>query len=301
MNRSNELFFSIIVPTYNRSGFIKDTIYSLVGQTFKNFEVIVVDDGSTDNTAEIIKELQLTDERIKYFYKTNGERGAARNYGIKKAQGGYITFLDSDDIAYPFALQTAYDQLVNLGLPKCFVLGHEIMDKATMVKISKNIAVSNLNEALLKGNLLSCIGVFLKSEILTEYCFDEDREFSGSEDWLLWLKIAAKYTFLHNNMICFCMYQHNDRSVMDFPEDKLLYRAITIKQRLTTDENFIKRYGKKAVDRIYAHMLTYASLHLAISGKKKRAIHYWFRAFFSGTKEVFSRRTLAILKTLLLN
>src|SRR6187402_5348 len=108
MNRSNELFFSIIVPTYNRSGFIKDTIYSLVGQTFKNFEVIVVDDGSTDNTAEIIKELQLTDERIKYFYKTNGERGAARNYGIKKAQGGYITFLDSDDIAYPFALQTAY-------------------------------------------------------------------------------------------------------------------------------------------------------------------------------------------------
>ena len=301
MDRSNELFFSIIIPTYNRSGFIKDSISSLINQTFKNFEIIIIDDGSTDETRTIIEDIQGTDERIKYFYKTNGERGAARNYGIKKASGKYTTFLDSDDIAYPFALETAYNQLVSLGWPECFALGHEIKDKTTMIKISQTSTVSNLNQALLKGNLLSCIGVFLKSEILTEYHFDEDPEFSGSEDWLLWLKIAAKYTFIHNNIVCFCMYQHNNRSVMDFPEDKLIYRAVTIKQRLAADEHFIKRYGKKTVDRIYAHMLTYASLHLAISGKKKRAIHYWLCAFFSGTNEIFSRRTLAIFKMLLLN
>jgi len=89
-------FFSIILPTYNREKFIAVAIKSVINQTYKNWELIIIDDGSTDNTKQVVS-LFLADMRIKYFYQTNQERSVARNNGIKQAKGDYICFLDSDD------------------------------------------------------------------------------------------------------------------------------------------------------------------------------------------------------------
>ena len=94
----NKILFSIIIPTYNRASLIKETINSVLLQDYPNFEIIIVDDGSTDDTENIVKSIE--DSRINYHKKTNAERGAARNFGIKLAKGEYITFLDSDDILY---------------------------------------------------------------------------------------------------------------------------------------------------------------------------------------------------------
>src|SRR5690606_12236032 len=91
--------FSIIVPTYNRVSFIRKTIVSVLHQSYQNFEIVIIDDGSTDNTEKVI--LSLQDLRIKYYKKENEERAVARNCGIEKATGDYVTFLDSDDILYP--------------------------------------------------------------------------------------------------------------------------------------------------------------------------------------------------------
>jgi len=301
MCESGALFFSIVIPSYNRGKFIGETISSLINQTFRDFEIIIIDDGSTDDTREVITQLHQKDVRVKYFYKENGERGAARNYGIDKAKGKYITFIDSDDIAYPFAFETAFTQLQLLNCPSCFVVSHEIRFKENGDTIGRVNTVANINQEILKGNLLSCIGVFLKSEVLRQYRFDEDRKFSGSEDWLLWLKIAAKYNYFHHDRICYCMYQHHDRSVMNYREEDLIYRAKHLRTKLYEDELFLKTYGEKSIIRIYAHMLTYASLHLAMSGKKTAAIRYWINALFTGTSEIFSRRTLGILKNLITN
>lgn len=87
---------SIILPTYNRSAFLKNTIDSILAQTFKNWELVVIDDGSTDNTKKIVSSF-LADKRIKYIYQKNQERSAARNNGIKKANGDFICFVDSDE------------------------------------------------------------------------------------------------------------------------------------------------------------------------------------------------------------
>ena len=86
---------SIIIPTYNRSKYISKCIDSVLSQTYKNIEIIVIDDGSTDNTEEIIK--NFNDKRIKYFKNTNHGIGYSRNFGLDKATGDYIFFLDSDD------------------------------------------------------------------------------------------------------------------------------------------------------------------------------------------------------------
>jgi glycosyltransferase involved in cell wall biosynthesis len=91
-----EELISIIIPTYNRERTIIRAIKSVIFQSYKNFELIIVDDGSTDNTKEILKPF-LENKKINYYYKENGGVSSARNLGIKKAKGEYIAFLDSDD------------------------------------------------------------------------------------------------------------------------------------------------------------------------------------------------------------
>ncbi len=93
----NDKKISVIIPIYNTEKYLKKCLDSVKNQTYKNFEVIMVDDGSTDNSADICKEYEKNDSRFKYFYKENGGEGSARNYGIKKAGNDYIAFIDSDD------------------------------------------------------------------------------------------------------------------------------------------------------------------------------------------------------------
>jgi len=87
---------SVIIPTYNRSSLAREAVESVLAQTFADFEVLVIDDGSTDNTKQVIESIQ--DNRIKYSYKDNGGVSSARNMGIGNASGAFIAFLDSDDL-----------------------------------------------------------------------------------------------------------------------------------------------------------------------------------------------------------
>src|SRR5687767_11931504 len=97
---ADTIFFSVVIPTYNRADQISDTIRSFLDQNYNRFEIIVVDDGGSDNTREVVTAFK--DQRISYHYKENGERAAARNYGAALAKGDYVTFYDSDDAVYPF-------------------------------------------------------------------------------------------------------------------------------------------------------------------------------------------------------
>lgn len=99
---------SVIIPAYNSACFIGDTFLSLQNQTFEDFEVIVIDDGSQDNTKEVVATWQKKDPRIKYFYKENGGVSSARNMGIEKAEGNFLSFLDSDDTFEPEFLEKTY-------------------------------------------------------------------------------------------------------------------------------------------------------------------------------------------------
>lgn len=99
-------FFSIVIPTYNRSEQVTAALASVLAQTSGDFEVIVVDDGSTDDTRERIAELCASDLRVKYVVKENGGRSSARNRGIDEARGKWLVFLDSDDLLEPSALDT---------------------------------------------------------------------------------------------------------------------------------------------------------------------------------------------------
>lgn len=92
-----DYLISVIVPAYNCEKYLEASIKSVIKQTYKNFELLIIDDGSTDNTSLLCEELKVLDNRIKVFHKGNGGLSDARNYGIKRAKGKYICFLDADD------------------------------------------------------------------------------------------------------------------------------------------------------------------------------------------------------------
>ena len=96
MKENNELI-SVIVPVYNVEKYLKQCVNSIIKQTYTNIEIILIDDGSTDNSAHICDEFAQIDPRIKVFHKANGGLSSARNEGIKKSKGKYLTFIDSDD------------------------------------------------------------------------------------------------------------------------------------------------------------------------------------------------------------
>src|SRR5882757_4082321 len=102
----NTPLVSVIMPAYNAEKYIAEAINSVKQQTYTAWELIVIDDGSTDNTAAIIKKYAGTDNRIMYTYQANGGQGKARNNGLKKATGEYVAFLDADDLWIPEKLNT---------------------------------------------------------------------------------------------------------------------------------------------------------------------------------------------------
>jgi len=296
--------FSIIIPTYNRAHLILKTLDSIRDQHFKNYELLIIDDGSSDNTKETVADY-ISNYQIKnwhYHYKSNGERGAARNYGIQKSRGNFITFLDSDDVFYSNHLALASDFILKKKDVKVFHCAYEFRNQNNelirKVNYPKN---KNLNIAVLKGNIFSCFGMFLKADIFKDLKFEEDRALSGSEDWLLWLVVSARYKIHFQSQISGCMIQHDGRSVISFNEVKLLTRTNLIVNNLLNDKMFVGIYGQKIINKIHAHMLTYSALHLLLSGNKQSAITFLMNGLKKSLFELFRIRTLAFIKHLFLN
>lgn len=110
--KNNNKLISIIVPVYNMEKYIDKCINSIINQTYKNIEIIIVDDGSTDKSSKIIDKYKKIDKRIKFYHKKNGGLADARNYGLEKATGEYIGFVDSDDYIENNMYEKLYNNLI---------------------------------------------------------------------------------------------------------------------------------------------------------------------------------------------
>jgi glycosyltransferase involved in cell wall biosynthesis len=291
MNR--DIKFSVIVPTYNRVEFILLAIRSVLLQSYKNLELIVVNDGSTDETESVVATIK--DDRLKYIRIENGERGKARNTGVQIATGDYVTFLDSDDQLYEDYLEEAHKGLQKHNYIPFY---HQAYEIRSYVKFSDRLVHNYHNRDvrfLVKGNPLSCLGVFIRRAEALQFPFNEDRELSGSEDWELWLRLSANFGLRRGKKICACLILHDDRSVYQIEEKRLVKRKQLAIDYAFKDPAVVKMYSNYW-NEILAHSDTYNSLHLALAGKKKRSLFYLFRAFKRYPLCLINRRTLAIFK-----
>lgn len=207
----NDIFFSVIIPTYNRAGFLAESIGSVVGQSFRNWELLVIDDGSSDNTREVVH--AFDDERIKYLYKKHEERSIARNYGISRAKGEYICFLDSDDLYFENHLQVLYSRIAAEGFPVAlFNTGMNISRDSGDEK--RPVFDPDIYEhpfLFVWDKFLLINSVCVHSAILEMNKFPE--KFNVWEDTHLWLRVVAQYPFFQIEDITTQWNVHRETSV----------------------------------------------------------------------------------------
>ena len=294
----SNFFFSVIVPTYNRESFIVKTIQSVLNQTYSNFELIIVDDGSTDNTEKVIGVIK--DERIKYHKKENDERGAARNYGTNKAKGDYVTFLDSDDLLYSKYLEEAILFIASNNEINIFHQLFEVRNNSDRLIQSADYSNSNVFKSLItKGNFMACQGMFLKADFAKSNLFIEDRNLAGSEDFELWLRISTTTNIVINPVVTSALIDHPERSVTNINIAKLISRKELMLHYLLSN-NLINKKLLKFKNLLKTGAYSYISLHIALSKQSKKiAIKFLFKAIKQSPMFIFKKRFFAIIKHLI--
>ncbi|OHD93924.1 MAG: hypothetical protein A2019_09590 [Sulfurimonas sp. GWF2_37_8] len=208
-------YFSIIIPTFNSYEKLLRAIESIKSQTFTDFEVIIVDDGSTDGTQVKIQESLC--KKIHYFYKINGGPASARNLGIKEANGEYLCFLDADDEFMPQKLLEYYTVSQNGGV---FLFSdaeyfNEKTKSSTLFSCKEQMRYGKSFQSLLENNFIVASTVCVKKTVLESAAyFDEALKIKFVEDYDLWLKIAQKHplTYIEKPLSKYYIHESNNSS-----------------------------------------------------------------------------------------
>ncbi|MEM6718269.1 MAG: glycosyltransferase [Bacteroidota bacterium] len=192
----SEPLVSVITPTYNTETFISDTIDSVRAQSYTNWELILVDDASSDRTVEILHEYASIDDRIKvHELETNSGAAIARNTAIEKASGSYIAFLDADDLWKPekLAKQIAFMQEKDIAVS---FSSYELMDEQgrSLEKMIKALPKVNFSK-MLKSNYIGNLTGIYNAEQLGKVYMPNIRK---RQDWALWLTLVQKVGFAYS-------------------------------------------------------------------------------------------------------
>ncbi len=283
---------SIIITTYNRATLIKETIHSCLNQSYPDFEIIVIDDGSTDNTKEVLEEF-IAAKQLQYYYLENGERAAARNAGVKLSKGQYIKFLDSDDLIEKDHVEICvryFEENKNCELlhTNCKVLN---ADGSISLSPKKGVT-GNVYESLWESNDISLSSVMMKRTVFEKWDgFDETRSLSGAEDWEYWVRLSKQgcvVGFVPTYVTIIRM--HSDNCTMN-DIDKIVFSARE-GQRLLEQKFDIS----KSLKRKFAARLIYMeAIYFYIDGKKVDCLGYLIKATLINRKIFFKADSWALL------
>ena len=232
MELDNSPLVSVIIPVYNAQNYIEETIQSVINQTYQNWELIIVDDCSTDDSVELVKEFEKQDSRIRLIeLETNfGGPARPRNIGIDNAKGEYIAFLDADDVwskdkveyQINFMIKNKYNftstNIVRIDKDSNYLRNSLFYDFLNKLKKKKNIC------DFVKYSFIANSSVIIKKEIIGY--FSEDKELVAVEDFYLWLELFIK-----------------KETQFYYIDDELLkYRILedSISDRTTTSKQYVK-------------------------------------------------------------
>ena len=184
---------SVVIPTYNREKFIKNTIESVLNQTYQDFEIVVVDDGSTDNTKDVVASIK--DKRIRYIYQENKGAQAARNKGLNNAKGNFISFLDCADTWYPTFIEKCLKMFTTTccDCVYCYV-GVDGTNNSIVPREIPTLSGYIYKEALEQGFITSPLSLMVKRK-----CFDNvgkwDENLKSCQDDDICFRLAKHYKF----------------------------------------------------------------------------------------------------------
>ncbi len=274
---------SIIVPCYNQAQYLNECLQSVIEQSYQNWECIIVNDGSPDNTEEIANKWVEKDNRFKYLYKDNGGLSSARNAGINIALGQYILPLDADDKISSNYLENClnefgFDENLKIAFGKGIKFG----------LINEDWILPNYNfESLLNGNMIFCTAMYKKETWVEIGGYDENMKL-GFEDWEFWINSLKSGGNVKQNKNAFFYYRIKENSMtMDLINENskkyMLRKYIFNKHKIlyTQKDNydlFMENIELKKKTYKIHHYLSIKTLVVAIFRKVNIKLKYLIRS-----------------------
>ncbi len=263
-------FFSVVIPTYNRAALITGTVNSVLAQDYKDYEIVLVDDGSTDNTAEVVEKNYAGEQRVRYIRQANAERGAARNRGLKEALGAYVVFFDSDDVMHADHLSALADVIKERPTANFLATKYEIERDGRSFPSS----LAGLKEdfygldIFLRGNPLAC-NICVRRENPRLYPFVEDRSYAVFEDWMFMVQNLASDQLYLSDRVTISLIDHANRSMRGNNQE------IIRKNRRARDwimENVALSDDQKRILDGYSYY--FCAIHSYLDGDRKNGLRY---------------------------
>lgn len=290
---------SIIIPTYNRADLIGETLESIILQTYENWECIIIDDESTDNTSYVVDSFRKRDKRIQYYKRPNNilkGANACRNYGFELSKGIYINWFDSDDLMSFDFLETGISIFKNSKYN--FVLFDFKVFKnnlSNIVGLQRN-KTDNLIEdyAIWKINF-GTWAIIWQRDIVKNYRFDEYLTRAQDLDFNLRIFFNEKFTFTNSNTIGLYLRQHNDNLTTSFNNNNLKSLKSEIKVRKYLIKNLILLNTDKLIIRKSIKILAISFVKLYRSGENLLLINEIKQCVFLGYK--YPKHIIWYLKT----
>lgn len=187
-------FVSVIMPSFNTASFVRESVQSVMAQTFTDWELLIVDDCSSDSSEEVIRDLLKIDNRIKYFrLSKNSGAAVARNHALETAQGHYIAFLDSDDLWLPHKLERQIDLMRKNNWPLSFTAYDKIDEQGKYLEhvgTPEKISYSGL----LKTNIMGCLTAMYDTQYFGKVPMPPLRK---RQDYGLWLTLLKKTPYAY--------------------------------------------------------------------------------------------------------
>ncbi len=291
---SESILFTVVIPTYNRGKLIIETLETVLNQSYRNFEIIVVDNYSTDNTDEVLQPY-VDKGLIRYIkHDKNYERAKSRNTGMQNAKGDFLTLLDSDDFMYVDCLKDAAEYALSHPNIKVFQNKYELVnDKRENIYSYGFPSLENQYKALCSGNFMACIGGFLHREVYTKIQFDTTRELTGSEDYEYWFRVFAKYKVGRIDKVNSGVLQHEGRSV-NFDTFDLMVKHKEYIVAMIRRHSSVKEKFEKYIPRFEASFLIYAAIKANQAHLFRKAISLLHMALKADFTVVFSKRFIRV-------
>jgi glycosyltransferase involved in cell wall biosynthesis len=263
-------FFSVVIPTYNRAHLIVPTLASILKQDFQDYEVLIIDDGSTDDTEDVVEIHFPTETKIHYIRKKNEERSIARNTGFQLADGEYVVFFDSDDIMLPHYLSTLEKAIEKYPDCNFFATKYQI---ETQGQIAFN-EINDLKEGfydyrlLLKGNVFGTMVCAKKKNPQFQYF---SPQFNMCEDWIFNIFNLKKDTIYLIDNVAITIINHDTRSMANNQ------KAIAGRQKAM---EFIKNnipFDSSETRFLEGYTYQFCAIHAYIDADRKNAFHFWWK------------------------
>ncbi len=289
-------FFSVIIPTYNRAHLIEGTLKHVFGQSYPHYEVIVVDNCSEDNTAEVLAKYAAQGKLQLIRHDRNYERAKSRNTGMERAAGRYVTLLDSDDILFPDYLRDAAQFILVNDEARIFHSLYNIVDESGKTVYRMRFpTIDRGRRHIVNGNYLSCHGVFMAREIYQHYRFDTNPALTGMEDYEFWLRVLADFPLRRLKKYNSALVQHSGRSFKAFRVEDTLRQREYILDKFAKDDNLREKY-RNDIKRLDCSMFVYAAVQANFAGAHHEAGKYLKMAARIDPTVVLTRRFWGVFR-----